>query len=116
MRLILVDLPSERRHHFDPVALSRPICELRCGMSALADKLVARTRATDVACFVPEYLAGTYAQQRPWPINRPEALAGDDLLLVDGRVRADASMISPSGAAPAAPTSWALSSAVSQAA
>jgi UDP-N-acetylglucosamine diphosphorylase/glucosamine-1-phosphate N-acetyltransferase len=42
-----------------------------------------------VACFVPPYLAAAYAERCPWPVNRPELLAEGDLLLVDGRVRAD---------------------------
>ncbi len=33
MRLILIDLPAAKRYHFYPLALSRPIWELRCGMT-----------------------------------------------------------------------------------
>ena len=71
MRLILLDLPNERRINFDPLALSRPIFELRCGMTSLAEKLVARPGAADVACFVPPYMAEVYAEQRRWPVNDP---------------------------------------------
>ena len=42
MRLILLDRPNEKRLHFYPLALSRPIWELRCGMGSLVDKLVAK--------------------------------------------------------------------------
>ena len=60
MRLILVDLPTADRVNFHPLALSRPIWELRCGMTNLAEKLVARIRPSEVACFLPDYLAETY--------------------------------------------------------
>jgi UDP-N-acetylglucosamine diphosphorylase/glucosamine-1-phosphate N-acetyltransferase len=101
MRLVLLDLPNERRFHFDPIALSRPIFELRCGMTTLAEKLIARTGARDVACFVPEYIAAAYAEQWGGPVNERASLAGDDLLLVDGRVKADALHVEPTGAAEA---------------
>ena len=88
MRLVLIDLPSEKRFHFYPIALSRPIWELRCGMTSLGEKLVAKTGAADVACFVPSYMAEAYREQTSWPVNDPQRLVGDDLLLVHGRVKA----------------------------
>jgi hypothetical protein len=42
MRLVLFDRPTPERIQFYPLALSRPIWELRCGMTSLADKLVAQ--------------------------------------------------------------------------
>jgi hypothetical protein len=41
VRLILVDCASASRIQFSPVALSRPVGALRCGMTTLAEKLVA---------------------------------------------------------------------------
>ena len=82
MRLILVDLPTEKRNHFYPLALSRPIWELRCGMTSLAEKLVAKTGASDVACFVPPYMADVYrgddrlAGQRPGQARRRRSAGG----------------------------------------
>jgi len=106
MRLILLDLPGENRYHFDPVALSRPVFELRCGMTSLAEKLIARTGAADVACFVPPYMANAYAERDDravhGPINDPATLAADDLLLVSGRIRADAFAVEPTGPSEAA--------------
>ncbi len=89
MRLILLDRVNEKRYHFDPLALSRPIWELRCGMTSLGEKLVARFGTSDVACFVPPYMAAVYAEQTGRPVNDPATLAGDDLLVVSGRVKAD---------------------------
>ena len=57
MRLILFDHLTESRIHFYPLALSRPIWELRCGMTTLGEKRIAKTGAADVACLVPPYMA-----------------------------------------------------------
>jgi len=97
MRLILVDRPTPKRCHFYPLTLSRPIWELRCGITSLGDKLVARVGATEVACFVPPYLAEVYRGQTSRPVNEPASLAGDDLLVVDGRVKAASLPLAPTG-------------------
>jgi UDP-N-acetylglucosamine diphosphorylase/glucosamine-1-phosphate N-acetyltransferase len=89
MRLIFFDLEGEGRRHFYPVALSRPIWELRCGMTSLGEKLVAKTGISDVACFVPEYMAAACRSRKPdRKVNDPGVLKGDDLLLVNPRVKA----------------------------
>ena len=87
MRLILLDRPSPRQHHFYPLALGRPIWELRSGMTSLGEKLVARLPANQVACFVTPYLAEVYRRQTTWPVNDVASLAGDNLLLVDSRAK-----------------------------
>jgi UDP-N-acetylglucosamine diphosphorylase/glucosamine-1-phosphate N-acetyltransferase len=88
-------MPS--RQNFYPLALSRPIWELRCGMTTLGEKLVAKVGARDVAGFVPEYLADAYREATCWPINQLSSLGGEDLLLVDARVKADALGVPPVG-------------------
>ena len=88
MRLILMDRLTPKRQNFYPLALSRPIFELRCGMTTLAEKLAARARPGSVACFVPPYMADVYRAATAWPVNDAAQLGGDDLLLVDGRVKA----------------------------
>lgn len=102
MRLILLDRQTDKRYHFDPLALSRPIWELRCGMTTLAEKLLAATGLTDVACFLPPYMAEVYAATTSWPVNDLSKLAGDDLLVVNPRVKApamaDAAQAGPSTA------------------
>lgn len=89
MRLILFDRLADDRLHFHPLVLSRPIWELRLGMTTLGAKLAAAARASSTACFVPDYLAEVYRTEVDWPVNDPASLRGDDLLLVDGRVKAD---------------------------
>jgi UDP-N-acetylglucosamine diphosphorylase/glucosamine-1-phosphate N-acetyltransferase len=88
MRLILLDLPGPNRFHFDPIALCRPIWELRLGMTTLGEKLVAAAGAASVGCFVPPYMAEVYRAESSWPVNDPSVLRGDDLLLVHSRVKA----------------------------
>ncbi len=97
MRLILLDQLTESRNNFDPLALCRPIWDLRCGMTSLAEKLIAKTGAKDVAGFLPDYMADAYREQTDWPINDPSSLAGDDLLLVNARVVASEFDVQPVG-------------------
>jgi len=97
MRLILLDQITDKRFHFHPLALSRPIWELRCGMTTLGAKLVAKAGASDVACFVPPYMAAAYREQAAWPVNDPRALLGDDVLIVNGRVKASSFQAPRSG-------------------
>jgi len=89
VRLILIDRAQDPRERFYPLALSRPVWELRCGIGSLGDKLVAATGLRDVACFVPDYMAQTYGQRTGWRVNDVSSLGGDDLLVLDGRVRAE---------------------------
>jgi UDP-N-acetylglucosamine diphosphorylase/glucosamine-1-phosphate N-acetyltransferase len=97
MRLILVDRPADERRNFYPLALGRPVFELRLGMTTLAQKLVRRFAAGEVACFVPPYLAEVYRAQSAWPVNDAGKLGGADLLVLDGRVKASAPGLDPSG-------------------
>ena len=89
MHLILLDLPNTKRHQFYPLTLSRPVWELRCGMTSLGEKLVAKTRPQQVSCFVPPYMAEAYREQTQWSVNDTASLSADDLLIVNGRVKAD---------------------------
>jgi len=88
MRLLLFDGSPQARGRFNPLAWSHPIWELRCGITTLAEKLHARLNPDDVACFVPEYMAEAYAQRTQWKVNDTAALASEDLLAVNARVKA----------------------------
>jgi len=87
MRLILLDSPEEVRGNFYPLALSRPLWELRCGFGSL--KLIAKVGASDTAYFVADYMADAYRAKARRPVNDSSVLDGDDLLIVDPRVKAD---------------------------
>ena len=69
MRLVLVDRLSETRIQFYPLVFGRPLWELRCGMTSLEEKLMARIKPDDVAYFVPEYMADYYKTQTDKPVN-----------------------------------------------
>ncbi|MBU4271478.1 MAG: hypothetical protein KKE86_10795 [Planctomycetes bacterium] len=102
MRLIIFDRLTEKRINFHPLALGRPIFELRCGMTSLADKLIAGLGAGDAACFVPPYMAEAYRATTGRPVNDHTSLQGDDLLLVDARVKAEGLTAATAGASQAA--------------
>jgi len=97
MRLIVFDRLTEKRIQFSPLALSRPIFELRCGMTSLMEKLVAKIGAADVACFVPEYMAACYQTKTSRQVNDHSKLKGEDLLVVNGRVKAAEFSVPPIG-------------------
>ncbi len=88
MRLILLDLDLPSRRNFYPIALSRPIFDMRTGMTSLGEKLIARVHPTDVACFVPPYMVDVVRERTGGTVNDPGSLTGDDLVLLDGRIKA----------------------------
>ena len=97
MRLILFDGPEEVRAGFYPLSLCRPVWELRCGMTTLGEKLVAKTGAKDVASFVPPYMAEAYRRYVGGRVNDPAALKGEDLFVVHGSLKAATLDVAPVG-------------------
>lgn len=97
MRLILLDSQEKARSNFYPLALSRPLWELRCGITSLGEKLIAMTGVSDVAYFVPDYIAEAYRAKVGRPVNDMSVLEGDDLFVIDPRVKADSFDVTPNG-------------------
>ena len=97
MRLILIDNLPEVRFKFYPLSLGRPLWELRCGMTSLAEKLIAKIKPDSVAYFVPDYMAEVYKDQVKEPVNDTAALTGDDLVIVDPLVKAESFNVSTKG-------------------
>jgi UDP-N-acetylglucosamine diphosphorylase/glucosamine-1-phosphate N-acetyltransferase len=89
MRLVWVDSLFEARSNFFPLALGRPLWELRVGTSSLADKMIAKIKPDDTAFFVPDYMVDVYRAQVNKPVNDMTALAGDDLILVNPVVKVE---------------------------
>jgi UDP-N-acetylglucosamine diphosphorylase/glucosamine-1-phosphate N-acetyltransferase len=89
MRVVLFDEAGEKRRNFYPIALSRPIWDLRCGITSLAEKLLAKAGATEAACWVPSYMATYWKSQTAWSVNDPASLKGSDLLLLNPRMKAE---------------------------
>jgi UDP-N-acetylglucosamine diphosphorylase/glucosamine-1-phosphate N-acetyltransferase len=97
MRLILFDGPDEVRAKFYPLSLCRPVWELRCGITTLGEKLIARTAAKEIAFFVPPYMGDAYRQRVGGKVNDVSALTGDDLFVVHGSVKAATLEVAPTG-------------------
>jgi len=97
MRLILLDSPDEQRINFYPLALGRPVWELRCGFNSLGDKLITKISAKDVACFVPDYMADSYRTKTEYPVNDLAVLQGDDLLILNPCIKAESFDVAISG-------------------
>ena len=89
MTLVLFDLPGEKRIPFHPLALCRPIWELRCGISTLLEKIREQTKIRKIACFVPPYMAAAYRERSSWPVNDPSTLADDSLLAASARLKSE---------------------------
>ena len=97
MRLILFDCLTPKRINFHPLALSRPIFDLRYGMTTLAEKLVAKLGGGSAACFVPPYMAEAHRAMTGRAVNDPAMLNGDDLFLANARLRASELAVVPVG-------------------
>ncbi len=97
MRLILIDSLDDKRVNFYPLTLGRPVWELRCGFNSLGEKLIAKVGASDVACFVPEYMADSYANKTKFPVNDSSVLDGDDLLILNPCIKAESFDVALSG-------------------
>jgi len=98
MRLVLCDRVTETRRHFFPLTLSRPLWELRCGITSLGEKLQAKVGVKEIAYFLPDYLVETYRSRTDRPVNETSALTGDDLLIVDASLKAETFAVPPTGA------------------
>jgi len=97
MRLILLDSPEEVRGNFYPLTLSRPVWELRCGFTTLGEKLIAKVGTINIAYFVSDYMADAYRAKVERPVNDLSVLDGEDLLIVDPRVKPGSFNVSAKG-------------------
>jgi UDP-N-acetylglucosamine diphosphorylase/glucosamine-1-phosphate N-acetyltransferase len=83
MRLCIFE--DETVDQFHPLTYLRATFELRCGATTLAEKIRRAAPRAAVAYFARDLLAPVLRQRLGAPVNDPTALAGDDLLLVNGR-------------------------------
>ena len=82
----LVIFEDNKFEQLYPVTLSRPACELRCGITSLLDKIRAAFPADSCTHFIRGYLAPTFKKRHPEDtVNDMAALQGKDLVLVNGR-------------------------------
>lgn len=75
--------------NFYPINLLRPTFEVRCGAASLRQRLLRGYPGADACYFVREHLAPVYRGRAAGaPVNDPDALQGDDLLLINARMLA----------------------------
>ena len=70
---------------FYPLTYLRAVFELRCGATTLAEKIRRAVPDAHVAYFARDVLAPVLRERLDGPVNDPASLAGDDVLLVNGR-------------------------------
>jgi UDP-N-acetylglucosamine diphosphorylase/glucosamine-1-phosphate N-acetyltransferase len=70
---------------FYPLTYLRATFELRCGATTLAEKIRRAVPGLPVAYFTRDLLAPLLRERLDGPVNDPNSLKGDDLLLVNGR-------------------------------
>jgi UDP-N-acetylglucosamine diphosphorylase/glucosamine-1-phosphate N-acetyltransferase len=81
-----VCLFEERAETLDPLSLTRPIFELRCGLTTLGQKLLRYVSVAEWGALIRPTLQDLYRQEQPQAaVNDPDWLGQDDLLLVNGR-------------------------------
>ena len=83
MKLIIYE--DETFERFYPLTYLRAVFELRCGATSLAEKIRRVAPDAEVAYFARDVLADVLRQRLGAAVNNPTQLAGDDLLLVNGR-------------------------------
>jgi len=72
--------------NFQPLNLLRPTFELKCGAITLRERILRGYPGAQVCYFVREHLAAVYRRSAGAPVNDANALRGDDLLLINGRM------------------------------
>jgi hypothetical protein len=82
----LVVFEDNKFEQFYPITLSRPACELRCGITSLLEKIKTAFPADSCTHFMRDYLAPTFKKRHPEDtVNDMPALRGKDLVLVNSR-------------------------------
>jgi UDP-N-acetylglucosamine diphosphorylase/glucosamine-1-phosphate N-acetyltransferase len=83
MRMCLFE---DRAAPLEPLTLTRPVFDLRCGISRLADKHARCFPCHEIGVFVRPQLADLCQAQHPeWIVNRLDWLREDATVLVNGR-------------------------------
>ena len=71
---------------FEPVALTRPVFGLHCGLATLVDKLRRHFAAQEMGALIRPHLVETARQDYPFlAINEPDWLQSDTTVLANGR-------------------------------
>jgi UDP-N-acetylglucosamine diphosphorylase/glucosamine-1-phosphate N-acetyltransferase len=88
MRVALFE--DELASQFGPVALLRPVCELRCGQFTARERALRFLPVSDWGLFARDHLADVYAEEHPEAhFNELAWLAGGPTLLLNSRWQCD---------------------------
>ena len=94
MRLCLFE---DRAELLEPLCLTRPVFELRCGLTTLSAKVRRALGSREWGAMVRAPLADLFRQEDPEvAINDADWLRGDDVLLVNGRWLPPDDFVAPS--------------------
>jgi UDP-N-acetylglucosamine diphosphorylase/glucosamine-1-phosphate N-acetyltransferase len=80
-----------------PLAYTRPVFDLRCGRTRIYEKIKRSYPDANVVYFMRSYLEPVFKARLDGEINKMEALKGDDVLFVNGRLLAWAGTLKPLG-------------------
>ncbi len=83
--------------NFYPLTLTRPVFELKCGATALYEKIMRGFPGQKACFFTRDYLADTVKDRLGSEVNNTEILQTEDLLLVNGRWLFPGSPVQPGG-------------------
>jgi len=81
---------DEKYTQFLPLTHTRPVWDLKCGITSLRDKLVRAYPGVDIALFCRQEIAGVVKAANPGiDVNR---VRGEELLFLNGRLLADSDL------------------------
>jgi len=80
-----------------PLTYTRPVFDLRCGRTRLYEKIVRNLPGVGTTFFMRGHLEPVFKDRLDGTVNELDALSGDDVLFVNGRVLALKGTIMPPG-------------------
>ena len=86
--MIMALFEDESYGNFLPLTYTRPVFECRSGMFSFLERAQKMFPESDLVLFTRDYLVPTYRKRVSYPVNEPDAI-DDELLLVNGTLIAD---------------------------
>ncbi len=82
----LVVFEDDKYEQLYPLSLTRPVFELKCGMTSLIEKISRTYPASEISYFIRDYLVGTFKKRHPSDsVNDIRTLLDSDLVIINGR-------------------------------
>ncbi len=90
---------EDRPEQLEPLSFTRPVFDLRCGLSSLGDKILQTIDATSFSVWIRPDLVEVAKQEHPdWSINEPTRVSGQDVFWVNGRWIPPSGFVAPTSA------------------